>query len=240
MGGPISVEDPRRRHRFWLPGAVCNIGRRAGRCRRLRRQQAERGPLAGRHDALRGHRLQALYVCALTVGLRRGKLLGLAWSDIDFDTGTLTVRQTSSVPRAGCRSWHPRRSGPGGLFRCRRRLSSSFRAHRRQQAADRLAAGERWQDHGLVFASKVGTPVDPDHIDRTWHKIRASAGLDWLRLHDLRHACATFLLVSGASPRTVMKGAGHRQIGLAMNTHAHGLPAIEREAVADAAKHLFG
>lgn len=82
--------------------------------------------------------------------------------------------------------------------------------------------------------------MDPDHIDRTWHNIRAAAGLDWLRLHDLRHACATFLLVSGASPRTVMKVLGHSQIGLTMNAYAHVLPEIERAAVDEAAKHLFG
>ncbi|MEV1319150.1 tyrosine-type recombinase/integrase [Micromonospora arborensis] len=61
-----------------------------------------------------------------------------------------------------------------------------------------------------------------------------------MRLHDLRHACATFLLVSGASPRTVMKVLGHSQIGLTMNTYAYVLPEIERGAVDEAAKHLFG
>ncbi|GAA2597377.1 hypothetical protein GCM10010399_30020 [Dactylosporangium fulvum] len=60
------------------------------------------------------------------------------------------------------------------------------------------------------------------------------------RLHDLRHACATFLLASGASPRTVMKVLGHSQIGLTMNTYAHVLPEIERTAVDDAAERLFG
>ncbi|WP_341869565.1 tyrosine-type recombinase/integrase [Micromonospora inaquosa] len=63
---------------------------------------------------------------------------------------------------------------------------------------------------------------------------------DWLRLHDLRHAFATFLLVSGASPRTVLKVLGHSQIGLTMNPYAHVLPEIERAAVDEAAKHLFG
>ncbi|WP_346539734.1 tyrosine-type recombinase/integrase [Micromonospora sp. DPT] len=70
--------------------------------------------------------------------------------------------------------------------------------------------------------------------------MRAAAGLDWLRLHDPRHACATFLLVSGASPRTVMKVLGHSQIGLTINTYAHVLPDIERAAVDEAAKHIFG
>jgi integrase len=63
-----------------------------------------------------------------------------------------------------------------------------------------------------------------------------AAGLDWLRLHDLRHACAPLLLASGASPRTVMKILGHSQIGLTMNTYAHVLPEIERAAVDQAAR----
>ncbi|MEV7983669.1 site-specific integrase [Micromonospora sp. NPDC085948] len=68
---------------------------------------------------------------------------------------------------------------------------------------------------------------------------RRALGVDEAkRLHDLRHACATFLLVSGASPRTVMKVLGYSQIGLTMNTYAHVLPEIERTAVDEAAKHL--
>ena len=98
----------------------------------------------------------------------------------------------------------------------------------------------RLQDFGLVFPSRLGTPIEPDNLDRSWHKIRAEAGLDWLRLHDLRHACATFLLAAGASPRTMMKMLGHSQIGLTMNTYAHVLPEIERAAVDAATRHLFG
>ncbi|MER7335410.1 MULTISPECIES: tyrosine-type recombinase/integrase [unclassified Micromonospora] len=60
-----------------------------------------------------------------------------------------------------------------------------------------------------------------------------------LRPHDLRHACATFLLASGASPRAVMKVIGHSQIGLTVNTYDHLLPEIERAAVDEAAKRLF-
>ncbi|MGA3487368.1 tyrosine-type recombinase/integrase [Micromonosporaceae bacterium DT55] len=59
-------------------------------------------------------------------------------------------------------------------------------------------------------------------------------------LHDLRHACATFLLASGASPRTVMKTLGHSQIALTMNTYAHVLAEVERAAMDAAAKRIFG
>ena len=82
------------------------------------------------------------------------------------------------------------------------------------------------------------------NVDRAWHATRARAGLPWLRLrlrlHDLRHACATFLLASGASPRTVMKTLGHGQITLTMNTYAHVLAEVERAAMDAAADRLFG
>ncbi|OJF11369.1 tyrosine-type recombinase/integrase [Couchioplanes caeruleus] len=98
---------------------------------------------------------------------------------------------------------------------------------------------------GLTFfdravTSRVGTPFDPDNLERSWYKLRSAADLEWLRIHDLRHACATFLLASGASPRTVMKVLGHSQIGLTMNTYAHVLPEVERTAVDAATKRLFG
>jgi integrase len=82
--------------------------------------------------------------------------------------------------------------------------------------------------------------MEPRNVDRTWHTVRSHAGLPWLRLHDLRHACATFLLASGASPRTVMKTLGHSQIALTMNTYAHVLVDVERAAMDAAADRLFG
>src|SRR3712207_9493523 len=61
-----------------------------------------------------------------------------------------------------------------------------------------------------------------------------------VRLHDLRHACATFMLLTGASSRPVMETLGHSQITLTMNTYAHVLPQTEREALDQAARPLFG
>lgn len=103
---------------------------------------------------------------------------------------------------------------------------TALRRHRRQQAADRLAAGKRWRDHGLVFTSTIGTPLEPRNVDRAWHTVRATTDLPWLRLHDLRHARTTFLLASGASPRTVVKTLGHSQIALTMSTYGHVLPDV--------------
>ena len=115
-----------------------------------------------------------------------------------------------------------------------------LREHRTRQLAERLRAGQRWRDSGLVFTSTIGTPLEPRNVDRAWHEARVRVDLGWVRLHDLRHTCATFMLLTGASPQTVMETLGHSQITLTMNTYAHVLPQAEREALDQAARALFG
>ncbi|BFU46704.1 site-specific integrase [Krasilnikovia sp. MM14-A1004] len=191
-------------------------------------------------EVIQGDRLEALWVCALTVGLRRGELLGLRWSDLDLPAGTLTVRQTLLRVDGQLRFSEPKTVRSRRTVPVPERTVELLRAQRRRQAAERLLAGERWRDFGLVFASTIGTPMEPRNLDRAWHAVRAQADLPWLRLHDLRHACATFLLASGASPRRVMKTLGHSQISLTMNTYGHVLAEVERAAVDAAADRLFG
>jgi integrase len=100
----------------------------------------------------------------------------------------------------------------------------AFNAHRVRQARERLAAGDRWHDGDLIFASSVGTPMEPRNVNRRFNELRARADLDWLRLHDLRHACATYLLANGVEPRTVMEILGHSTIRLTMDLYGHVLP----------------
>ena len=96
-----------------------------------------------------------------------------------------------------------------------------------------------WQDGGLVFTTHQGGRLEPRNVNRSWYVVRSRAQLGSIRLHDLRHWCASFLLAAGVSPRTVMKTFGHSQIGLTMNTCTHVLPEIEREAIDAAAKVIF-
>jgi site-specific recombinase XerD len=89
-----------------------------------------------------------------------------------------------------------------------------------------------------VFVTHMGGPLEPTNVNRAWDAVRSRAQLGSLRLHDLRHSCASFLLAAGASPRTVMKTLGHSQIGLT-KTYTHVLPEIERKAIDAAAKVIF-
>jgi integrase len=111
--------------------------------------------------------------------------------------------------------------------------------HRERQDQERSHPGAAWRDHGLVFASSVGTPLEPRNVNRRWDALRERAGLDWLRPHDLRHGCATLMLAAGVPPRTIMDVLGQSAIGVTMNTYAHVVMPL-REHAADAIDGLLG
>ncbi len=106
----------------------------------------------------------------------------------------------------------------------------ALESQRVRQAKERLADGELWSDLGLVFASTIGTAMEPRNVNRRFEQLRAAAGLDWLHLHDLRHAFATFMLGQGEELRTVMELLGHSTIRMTADTYGHVLPARARQA----------
>jgi integrase len=190
-------------------------------------------------DVVEGERLEALYVLALTTGLRRGELLALRWDDIDIASRQLHVRRAMQRVNGRLQTVEPKTTSSRRTVVLPRLAVRHLLDHKKRQDTERRARGDTWREHGLVFASTIGTPIEPRNVNRRWDELRRKAGLDWLRLHDLRHGCATFLLAQGVPARAIMEVLGHAEIGVTMNTYAHVLPVLRQEA-ADAIDELFG
>jgi integrase len=109
-------------------------------------------------------------------------------------------------------------------------IARALKGHHDRQRQEREAAGSRWHETGLVFTTPIGTPLDGTAVTKAFHRALDRAGLSQRRFHDLRHSCATLLLVQGVSPRVVMDVLGHSQIGLTMNTYSHVIPDLRRDA----------
>ena len=182
--------------------------------------------------AVADHRLEALITVAVGLGLRQGEALGLRWEDVDFDAGVLSVRQT--LERGG----REPRFGEPKTARSRRTITmpgivaAALRRHRTRQLKERLVVGARWRDSGLVFTTTIGTAMDKSGLHKAFKGILHGAELPDIRYHDLRHTAATLLLAQGVDPRTIMETLGHSQISLTLNTYAHVMPALQREAAA--------
>ncbi len=180
--------------------------------------------------AVQGTRLEALYSVALAVGLRRGEALGLRWTDVDLDTGTLKVRTSLQRVDGRLQLVEPKTARSRRTIALPQSAIIALRHHRVRQLQERLLAGQRWHDTGMVFTTTIGTPLDPRNVYRHFQRALAEAGLPRKRFHDLRHTCATLLLAQGVHPRVVMDILGHSQIALTMDTYSHVIPTLQREA----------
>lgn len=182
-------------------------------------------------DAARGDRLEALYVLALTTGMRQGELLGLHWRDIDLEQGKLQVRgnlrRTMEIAETKRK-------------KSRRQISLTslgVEALTRQgsrQAEERLALGGTWTDRDLVFTNSIGGYVDANNLrHRAFPKLLERAALPRIRFHDLRHSAATLLLILGVHPKVVQELLGHSQISVTLDTYSHILPDMQKDAMTE-------
>ena len=195
-------------------------------------RQEEIEPLDGEQaqaflEAARGARYEALYVLCLMAGLRQGEALGLKWSDIDLDEGTLRVnRQLQRVRRDGEKSGKLVFSEPKNASRrtvgLPQRAVAALRSHRKRQLEEKLQAGPLYEDQGLVFATSAGRPLEAQNVvNRHFKPLLKLAGLPPIRFHDLRHSCLSLLAQSGEPIRDLQALAGHATASFTLQRYTH-------------------
>ncbi|BAQ15606.1 tyrosine-type recombinase/integrase [Methyloceanibacter caenitepidi] len=180
---------------------------------------------------LDGNRLYAPVFLAVTTGLRRGEILGLRWSDMDLEAGTLTVVQSLEQTKDGLKFKAPK------THRSRRSIAlpamtvEVLRAHRAAQAEERLALGPAYEENGLVCPRPGGGSWAPDAFSTAFAAFVRRSGMKPFRFHDLRHSHATHLLRAGVHPKVVSERLGHSSVGITLDTYSHVLPGMQQEAV---------
>jgi integrase len=187
-----------------------------------------------------GERFEALYVLAVTTGLRLGELLALQWDAIDLEHNSLQVR--SSLYHTG----HEFIFTEPKTAKSRRRVqlpnvaAEALRKHREGLLAECLALGAAWQtDYDLVFPSTIGGPMDPSHmVRREFARLLRKAGVPRIRFHDLRHTAATLLFAQGINPKVVSELLGHSDIAITLSLYGHVTPPMQKEA-ADTMDQIF-
>jgi integrase len=165
--------------------------------------------------AAKGDRFEALYVLAVTTGMRQGELLGLKWRDLDLKKDTLRVRRTVRNAEV-----NPPKS------------ASSTRSVHLTGMAIRALRGHRERNGGWewVFPTRNGNPVSCHNlVNRSWRPLLKKAGLPRIPFHNLRHTCASLLLTQGVHPKLVQELLGHADITTTLNTYSHLVPSLRGE-----------
>jgi integrase len=194
----------------------------------LTAEQARIVLAAAQHDDL-----GALFVLALTTGMRQGELLALRWRDVDLDAGRLAVVASSVrlTPRArallGVEKAEPVRGEPK-TARSRRVVelpAVAVEALRRHREATKVV-----DVNGQVFTRPDGRILAVPHVWSRWRRLLERAGVPTVRFHDARHTVATLLLGSGVHPKLVSEMLGHSTVGITLDTYSHVTATMHREA----------
>jgi integrase len=175
--------------------------------------------------------LEALYVLALTTGMRLGELLAVKWRDIDLDRLSLQVRATLQHTDEGLSFFQPRTKRSRRHITLTRGAVEALQRHRARQAEERLLSGAGRHDLGLVFTSTAGGPLHKSNLHfRSFKPLLQAAGLPAIRFHDLRHTAATLLFLQGIHPKVVSEMLGHASISITLDLYSHVLPNMQRDA----------
>ena len=185
-------------------------------------------------DVAKNDRYHALFVLAITTGMRQGELLALEWSDIDLRNGLVGIKHTldrNTLDLAPVKSKASKRT-----IQLSQVALDALTEHRKQQRTEKNGC-ENWSDSNLVFTSQTGSPVRRENlVRRHFEPLLAKAGLPRIRFHDLRHTAASILLAENEHPKVVQQLLGHSSITLTLDTYSH----VSQNALSKVASKMDG
>lgn len=178
--------------------------------------------------AIRGDRLEALWITAAALGLRSGELTGLRWVDLDGDA----IKTAYQLQRIGGeyvlrehKTTRSKRTLPLPPY-----VAAALKAHRVRQLEERMAAGAKWANSlDLIFATPTGHPLNGSRVSHRFRQIILAAGLPDLDLHDLRRTAGSMLASLGTSAPVIRDLLGHSQLSTT-GRYPHSLPSEHVEA----------
>jgi integrase len=177
------------------------------------------------------HRLQALVILAITTALRKGEILALRWSGIDFERGILRVHSTLNyIGRYGFVEGKPKTAKSEREVAVPSFTLEALKLHRARQLEQRLKAGALWVDRDLVFCDKHGNFIIPMTLWHQFNRLLQEVGAPRIRFHDLRHSAATLLLSMGVPDRVVQEILGHTT-NAQTNKYIHVSRSMQRDAM---------
>lgn len=165
-------------------------------------------------------------------GFRRGELLGLHWEDIDFEHCTVSVkRNLLNIRHKGVVEDTTKTLKSIRTVLMPKKIFELLSLYKEEQETNKQLLKDNWKDSPYVFKSSLGGFMNPEWLSRNWKRFLDKYQIRKLRLHDLRHTCATYLISKGIPIATVSKRLGHSNIYTTLNTYTHSVNDDEITAI---------
>ncbi len=185
-----------------------------------------------------GGRDEAAIVLLVTLGLRRGELLGLQWSDVNTKAGTIRISRALKRTAGGLEVSDTKTERSERTLHLPPIAARALRTHRARQAEQRIAAGEHWTGGDWIFTNAWGGPIDPDNFRHRFIDLCEAAGIGHWSPHAARHTAGSLMFEHGADLKVVSEALGHSSIRVTADIYAHLLPERSGEAAAAMSRAL--
>lgn len=183
-----------------------------------------------------GSLMYGIIFTALRTGMREGEIAGLQWDDIDFQTGTISIKRQAKIDVANDRKLilgDLKTDSSYRIIPLEKKLAEVLTVHKVQQAKEKLALGEAYQKNGLIFAEADGSIISPQNICTRFVRLIEKIGIKRRTFHQLRHTFASVGISKGMNIKTVSAILGHTKINITLDTYGHLLPG-DMESVVNA------
>lgn len=173
--------------------------------------------------AIQDHPHEYLYKIALFTGLREGELLGLTWDCIDFEQGTLLVKQQlrREQKKGGQYYFSSPKNGKSRTLALAPSVVHLFQLQKLRQNGLRVQAGELWEEHNMVFSNQVGGFLSYRTVYDCFKRVVRKIGAPSTRFHDLRHTYTTLAIKGGDDIKTVQENLGHATAAFTLDVYGH-------------------
>ncbi len=195
-------------------------------------------------SAAKGTDMELMLIIDISLGLRRGELLGLKWKHIDFDKKLVSIEDNVVEVSKEYNSNRTITKAPKSLSGQRvipisDYLVSILKAARTDYLNRKLKMGKDFHDSDSVICQGNGKPYKPSTISGKFNGFLRDNNLKHIRLHDIRHTNATLMLTQGISPKVAQMRLGHSDYSTTMNIYSHVLKSVETEAAEAIEMALF-
>ena len=172
-------------------------------------------------EAIRDEPLYPLLKITAIYGLRRSEVLGLKWDSIDFGAGTMTIRHTVSKVTKAVEKDKTKNATSYRSFPLTEEAQRIFQAAKAEEEKNRRLFGRQYQESDYVFKWADGRSYSPDYITSKFPALLKKHGMPHIRLHELRHSCASLLINAGFTLKDVQEWMGHADIKMTANIYGH-------------------
>jgi len=182
-------------------------------------------------EKAKGTDMYLIVVLEFSLGIRRGELCALRWSDIDFENKVLTISKNRVNGKNGnVIQKSPKSEAGKRTISFGSNVEDVLKEAKKQYDEAKQTLGRAFQDSDFVIHKGDGQPYHPDSLTQKWSRFLERNGFEVIRLHDARHSHATALVQSGVNVKVVQERLGHSDVTLTLNTYTHVLPSMDREA----------